>query len=68
MARTRLVNGKRVPLTDEENIARDVQEAAQAARVRTKKPTHIEILHDALMTKGTLVQADIDAAKSKLMK
>ncbi len=71
MARTRLINGKPIPLTSEEETARDAEEQAYitAAPPPLPLPTDMEVLRRALQNKGgpVITDADIDTARQALM-
>lgn len=68
MARTRLVNGVRIPFTPEQETARDVEEARPPRPPvdPVTTPTQPDDILRALMLPGVtlpLTQADIDTAK-----
>lgn len=68
MGRTKLVNGVRHPLTPEEEMACDADEAKEAARDRTHPPTEMEVLSSVLIDKGVIAKADLDRARKRLRK
>lgn len=64
MARTRLLNGKRIALTPAEEAQRDAEDLAfVTAPVVPPRLSVLDRLLDALGTKGVLTTADLDAVR-----
>ena len=61
MARQKLVKGELVDLTPAEEAARDAEEAAVAVEVPPPDAMTVEQLATALVNKGVISQAEIDA-------
>lgn len=68
MARFKLVDGVKVPFSPAEEAARDAEEAAYAAADHTPRPpekTRVELIEAALIAKGVIAPADLEAEKSR---
>lgn len=66
MARVKLVNGAAIAFTPAEDAARDAEEAAYAAApIVAPAKSEAEILRAALVRKGIVTAAELDAEKTR---